>query len=91
MSVGARIRFDQDDIRCRRAAVSLDAAAMPPIWIFTWALAKTPVFAGGLDGGGDFDRLAEGLHRYARRRRNMCVGCGIGGGRRRSIAATAAC
>jgi hypothetical protein len=44
-------------------------------------LAKTPIFARGLDGGGAFDGLAEGLHHYTRRWRNMCVG----GGRRRGL------
>ena len=34
-------------------------------------LAQAPILAGGLDGGGGLDGLAEGLHRDARRRRDM--------------------
>jgi hypothetical protein len=34
---------------------------------------QAPIFAGRLDGGRGIDILAEGLHRDARRRRNVLV------------------
>ncbi len=37
---------------------------------------QTPVFAGRLNGGGGVDVLAEGLHRDARRRRDVFVAAG---------------
>ena len=47
-------------------------------------LAEPAILAGGLDGGGGLDGLAEGLHRNARRRRDVlvasaaaCVGAGV--------------
>jgi hypothetical protein len=39
-------------------------------------LAEAAVFAGRLHGGGGFHRLAKGLHRHARRRRDVIVGGG---------------
>ena len=37
---------------------------------------QAPVLTGRLDGGGGVDVLAEGLHRDARRRRDMFVATG---------------
>ena len=42
--------------------------------------AQAPILAGGLYGGGGLDGFAEGLHRHARRRRNMLAGAGFFGG-----------
>ena len=43
-------------------------------------LAQPPILAGGLDRRGGLDGFAEGLHRYARRRRDvLAVGCGLRG------------
>ena len=39
---------------------------------------QTTVISGRLDGCGAFNRLAKGLYRNPRRRRDVRVGCGIG-------------
>jgi hypothetical protein len=46
-------------------------------------LSEAPIFARGLNSSRAFNRLAEGLQRYTRRRRYMCLGRGTGGGRDR--------
>ena len=49
------------------------AAAMPPIWMRRCDFGQTPILAGRLDSGRGIDVLAEGLHRDARRRRDVLV------------------
>ncbi len=79
-SVSIRMTFGVGELRkafdCGSDTAHLD---------FDVGLRKTPSSPAGLDGGRAFDRLAEGLHRYARRRRNMCIGRGFGGGRRGGV------
>src|ERR1044072_6807932 len=64
---GMRVGFNQDDVRRRRVAESLDCGSDAAHLDFNVSLSKTPVFTRGLDSGRAFNRLAESLHRYAGR------------------------
>ncbi len=81
--VGMVFRLEQDDVRRRRGAIGLDRGGDAAHLDFHMRLAETAVFAGRLYGGGGFNRLAEGLHRDSRRGRDMFVGGGGLGRRRR--------
>ena len=85
-SVSIRMTFGVGELR-----IGLDGGGDAAHLDLEMGLAETPVFAGGLDGGRGFDRLAEGLHRYARRRRDMCIGRGSAAGGAEALSATAAC
>ena len=79
--VAAAFGFEQDDVRRRRAAIGFDRGGDAAHLDLHMRLGQAAVLAGGLHGGGGFDRLAEGLHRDARRRRDMLVGGGAACGR----------
>ncbi len=74
--VGALLGLDEDDVRRRRTAIGLDRGGGAAHLDFHMRLGQTAVLAGGLHGGGGFNRLAKGLHRDARRRCDMFVGGG---------------
>ena len=68
--------LNDDDVGTRRVAIRLycrlDAAHLH----FEMGLAQTAILAGRLNRGGGLHLLAEGVHRHARRGRNMLVGSG---------------
>jgi hypothetical protein len=83
--VAAARGLDHDDIGRRRVAVSLDRGRDAAHLNLEMGFAKAPILAGRLYGSGGLDGFAKGLHRHARRRRNMLAGTGfvVGGGNRR--------
>jgi hypothetical protein len=71
--IGAVFRLDEDDVRRRRTAIGLDRGGAAAHLDFDMRLGQPAVLASRLNGRGGFHRLAEGLHRHARRRCNMLV------------------
>ena len=71
--VGAALGLQDDHVRRRRGAIGLDGGRHAAHLDLEMGLAEAAVFAGRLHGGGGFHRLAEGLHRHARRRRDVIV------------------
>ncbi len=69
--VAAALGFDHDDVRRRRVAVGLDRGGDAAHLDLEMRLGQPAILAGRLDGGGGLDGLAEGLHRDARRRRDV--------------------
>ncbi len=76
--VGMVFRLEHDDVRRRRTAIGLDRGGDAAHLDFHMRLAEAAVFAGGLHGGGGFNRLAERLDRDARRGRDVFVGGVVG-------------
>ncbi len=74
--VAAVLRFQNDDVRRRRALIGFDRRRQAAHLDAQMRLGHAPVLAGRLDRGGGVDVLAEGLHRDARRRRDMFVAAG---------------
>ena len=74
--VAAVLRFQNDDVRRRRALIGFDRRRQTAHLDAQMRLGQAPVIAGCLNGGGGVDVLAEGLHRHARRRRDMFVAAG---------------
>ena len=75
-AVAAAFRFQHDDIGRRRTAIGFDRGGDAAHLDFDMRLAETPIFAGRLDRGRGFDRLAERLDGHARRRRDVLVAGG---------------
>src|SRR5205085_3243002 len=59
--------------RGRRGAIGLDGGGHAAHLDLEMRLAETTVLAGRLHGRRGLDRLAEGLHRHPRRRRNVLL------------------
>ena len=76
----AALGFQDDHVRRGRGAIGFDGGGHAAHLDLEMGLAEAAVLAGRLHGGGGFHRLAEGLHRYARRGRDMIVR-----GRRRDL------
>ena len=76
--LAAALRLDDDDIGRRRIRIGLDRGGDAAHLDLQMGLGQAAVLAGGLHRGGGLDRLAECLHRYARRRRDVLAD----GGRR---------
>ncbi len=83
--VGVVFRFDQDDVRRRRAAIGLDRGGDAAHLDFHMRLAQAAVLAGGLHGGGGFNRLAKRLDRDPRRGCDVFVGGVLGRLHRRRL------
>ena len=71
--VAAAFRFEHDDVRRRRALIGFDGRGQAAHLDAQMRLGQAPIFAGRLNGRGGLDRLAERLHRNARRRRDVLV------------------
>ena len=71
--IGAAFGFQDDHVRRRRGAIGLDGGRHAAHLDLEMGLAEAAVFARRLHGGSGFHRLAERLHRYTRRRRDVIV------------------
>ena len=69
--VVAAFGLQDDHVRGRRRTIRLDGGGHAAHLNLEMRLAETAVFARRLHGSRGFNRFAEGLHRYPRRRRNM--------------------
>ena len=76
--VAAVFQFENDDVRRRRVLIGFDRRREPAHLNAQMRFGQTPIFTGRLNGGRGVDVLAEGLHRDARRRRDVFVAGGIG-------------
>ena len=71
--VAAAFGFQDDHVRRRRGAIGLDGGGHAAHLDLEMSLAEAAVFARRLHGGGGLHRLAKGLHRHPRRRRDVIV------------------
>jgi hypothetical protein len=69
----AAFGLDDDHVGSRRAAIGFNRRCHAAHLDLKMSLAEPPVLAGRLHGRRRFHGLAERLHRYARRRRNVIV------------------
>src|SRR5579875_454120 len=75
----AAVAFDDNDVGGGRPLVGLEGRGRAAHLNLEMRLRKPAILAGRLHGGSGLHRLAEGLHRDARRRRDMIVPCaGLG-------------
>ena len=74
--VTAAFRFQNNDIRCRRALVRFDGGGQTAHLNAQVRLGQAPVFAGCLDGGGGLYGFAKRLHRNTRCRRDIFLAAG---------------
>jgi hypothetical protein len=71
----AAFRFDDDDVGSGRAAVRPERGGNAAHLHFHVRLGQAPILSRRLNGGGAFDRFAEGLHGNPWSRRDVLVGC----------------
>ena len=71
--VVAAFGFQDDDVRRRRALIGFDGRGQAAHLDAQVRLGQAPILAGRLDRSGGLHRLAEGLHRDARRRRDVLI------------------
>ena len=75
-NIVAALGFQQDHVRGRRGAVSLDGRRHAAHLNLEMSLVQPPVFAGGLHSRGGLNRFAKCLNGHARCWRDVLIGSG---------------